>query len=468
MSILLKRFTSNATANIVGGLGTAIYNLVLPSLVVHKLSPEYFSVWSLGIQVMIYVQVLGFGIQTAIARFIAADNEYEDKSNLYLTTAVGKSLVRTMMGIGFVGSILLMYIYPLFFSKLTPENIIVLRYCVLCFGVSASIQLLALLPIGFFTGVHENYIHVASQFSGRIVSLLVICFLVNVDASIQILAVGLSLGLLIPVILLTIFLRKRMQYQVLNKYTEIEYNKRKSELISYCKVLAVWSICMLFVNAFQPFVAGYFDVKYVGPYTLAFTLTMVMVGLQQAVMAPLLTLGASLWAKKRINDIYDLYRLSTVICCAILSFSIVFFFYFGESIIKYWIGDVYVRQVYVILILLVLSNAIRNIMSPYSLLLVSVGAHKKSYKPAIIEAISIVCFCSLLGYYYGISGVALGSILSSIIAVNFTAILTFKYSPFIKSNKLLVYFKYVLFPIFAILFLYFFMASLNSQHILVG
>ena len=43
MSILLKRFTSNAGANIVGGFGTAIYNLVLPSLVVHKLSPDDFS-----------------------------------------------------------------------------------------------------------------------------------------------------------------------------------------------------------------------------------------------------------------------------------------------------------------------------------------------------------------------------------------------------------------------------------------
>ncbi len=93
MSTLLKRFTSNASANIVGGLGTALYNLVLPSLVVHKLNADDFSIWSLGLRVMIYVQVLGFGVQTVLDRFIAVDNECENKYSLYLTVFIGRDLV---------------------------------------------------------------------------------------------------------------------------------------------------------------------------------------------------------------------------------------------------------------------------------------------------------------------------------------------------------------------------------------
>lgn len=306
MSILLKRFTSNAGANIVGGFGTAIYNLVLPSLVVHKLSPDDFSIWSLGLQVMIYVQVLGFGVQTVLARFIAADNEHENKSSLYLTVLVGKDLVKKMMFFGIVFSLFLTFLYPIFFEGLSSDKINVLRYCVIAFGISASIQLLSLLPIGYFTGIHKNYIHVSCQLFGRMVSLLVIYFLVIAKCNIQFLAISLSLCLLIYVVLLNFILIKENNFSAQFKYEESEVSERKNRIKLQCKLLATWSVCMLCVNGLQTPIVGFYDIKMVGVYSLAYTLILVITGLFQSALSPLITNGSSLHAKDKTESLCKL------------------------------------------------------------------------------------------------------------------------------------------------------------------
>lgn len=453
MSSLVKRFTSNAGANIIGGIGTAIYNLILPSIVVHRLNPEDFSIWSLGIQVIIYIQVLGFGVQTAIARFISADNEIGNKVGIFSTVMAGRKILRILMLLGIITSVLLMIIYPLFFNGLNHSGVTVLRYCILAFGLSSSLQLLSLLPIGFFTGLHKNYIHVLAQLFGRIISILIIYLLVKAEASITVLSVGLSIGLVIPCGLL-VYIMNKSQLFTTEIIMETQAYDRDKELISYCKVLAVWSFCMLFVNGFQPFIAGYFDIRNVGIYSLAFTFIMVMVGLQQAVMAPILTLGSALWGKNEKEKIFELYKISTIACCCILIFSIIFLFFFGHILISIWIGNAYALNVYNIVMLLALSNAIRNILSPYSLLLIAIGSHRKAYMPAIIEATAIIILCSLLGDKYGVNGVAYGAIGASIISIVTNPMLTFKYAGYISSNKLGIYLMYVISPCLLMIFIF--------------
>lgn len=454
MSSLVKRFTSNAGANIIGGIGTAIYNLLLPSLVVHRLSAEDFSVWSLGIQVIIYIQVLGFGIQTAIARFVSADNETKNKEGVFLTVIAAQKIIRTLVILGALFSLLLVFAYPLFFHGLNHNSVVVLRYCILAFGLSSSIQLLSLLPIGFFTGLHKNYIHVVAMLFGRIISIIIIYLLIKTNADITILSVGLSVGLVIPSGIL-VYLMNSSRLLTKENVTETQVYGRKQELISYCKVLAVWGFCMLFVNGFQPFIAGYFDVKNVGVYSLAFTLIMVMVGLQQAIMAPILTIGSALWGKGEKEKIFNLYKISTIACCGILFFSIVFLFFFGRILISLWVGNAYALNVYNIVMFLALGNAIRNILSPYSLLLISIGSHRKAYLPAIIEAFSIVTLCSVLGYKHGINGVAYGAVFASILAISANAIITFKYASYFNGNKFTIYIKYVFSPCLVMLSIFF-------------
>jgi O-antigen/teichoic acid export membrane protein len=65
----------NASANLVRLAASGIVALLLPSFLVRMLAIETYSTWVLVLQVTLYVGFLDFGIQTAVARFVAHAEE---------------------------------------------------------------------------------------------------------------------------------------------------------------------------------------------------------------------------------------------------------------------------------------------------------------------------------------------------------------------------------------------------------
>ncbi|HEY1214232.1 MAG TPA: oligosaccharide flippase family protein, partial [Bryobacteraceae bacterium] len=65
----------NAIANLVRGGASALVAVLLPSFLTRSMSTEAFGAWSLVLQLSAYVSYLDFGIQTAIARFVAHSSE---------------------------------------------------------------------------------------------------------------------------------------------------------------------------------------------------------------------------------------------------------------------------------------------------------------------------------------------------------------------------------------------------------
>src|SRR5271156_4869170 len=74
----------NATANVVRGGATAIVALTLPHFLTRALDHDRFAAWALMLQIASYVGYLDFGVQTAIARYLAqamerGDDELRDR-----------------------------------------------------------------------------------------------------------------------------------------------------------------------------------------------------------------------------------------------------------------------------------------------------------------------------------------------------------------------------------------------------
>jgi len=79
---LTRRWLGNSAANVVGGLSAALFNLLIPAIVSRRLPPEQFSAWGLALQIVTYVNLLGLGLQTAMARAISQANEQNDRVNM--------------------------------------------------------------------------------------------------------------------------------------------------------------------------------------------------------------------------------------------------------------------------------------------------------------------------------------------------------------------------------------------------
>ena len=61
----------NALANVMRGGATAVVSLVLPHFLVRSLDRDRFAAWSLMLQIAAYASYLDFGLQTAVARYVA-------------------------------------------------------------------------------------------------------------------------------------------------------------------------------------------------------------------------------------------------------------------------------------------------------------------------------------------------------------------------------------------------------------
>ncbi len=91
------------------------------------------------------------------------------------------------------------------------------------------------------------------------------------------------------------------------------------------------------------------------------------------------------------------------------------FFFLSESFVKLWVGDEYVMSLFPMSVLLAvyfiqMSRTCDIFLSAY-------GLFQDIWAP-VLESISSIVFSVLFGYFWGISGIFLGILLSQLAIVN--------------------------------------------------
>ncbi|OEZ98114.1 hypothetical protein [Duganella phyllosphaerae] len=416
ISSIRNLFIKNAVANVLGGAGTALFNLLLPALVVRHLGKLEFSVWSLALQVLIYLQLFGFGLQTAMTKYIAHGNELQDKGDQRKTIKAGLVLVSSFTAMALVAVGLLALFYPLFFNDVPAELMGEFRLCIVILGISASLQLFALVPSGVFLGLQKNIIPVSGLLFVRISSLIGIWLVLSNGGSLVNLSIVLA-GCGLMILPISYFYTKRWAGPFISHLGPIDW-ARCRELFRYCASLAIWSVAMLFVNGIDLVIAGHYDFDKVASYSLAITAIAILVGVTQAVLSPLVAIGSASYANiDKRAQLPKLLTLSSAGCAAFLIVTLVIFLFLGKPLLALWLDASYVDGVYELLAVMLFAHALRNLLMPFSLLLVSISEHKKAFMPAIIEGAFNLTFSLILAPKFGVIGVIYGTLIGSIAGV---------------------------------------------------
>lgn len=95
----------NAFANVIRGGASAIVAIALPHFLTRAMDHDRFAAWALMLQVSAYAGYLDFGLQTAIARYLAQAIERDDKdqcnelvSTAFICLTVAGVLALTVIG----------------------------------------------------------------------------------------------------------------------------------------------------------------------------------------------------------------------------------------------------------------------------------------------------------------------------------------------------------------------------------
>ncbi len=452
----------NALANMVRASGSAIVALVLPHYLARALDHDHFAAWALMLYIAAYANYLDFGLQTAIARYLAqaierCDDELRDNviSTAFMLLAVG-----ALLSLFVIGAVLVFL--PHLFQHAPASLIGELRAGTGILALSTAL----LLPLSTFTGVLtglcRNELSALAIGGSRLAGALLVVVAVEYTHSLAVLATLIGVCNIAGGLAQYVFARR------LAPSMRIVLRRISSavalQLALYCSTLTIWSLCMGLVSGLDVIIVGHYDFPSVGAYSVAVVLVAFFTGVNYAVSAALLAPIVVLqergeWRQIR-TLIVNITRLSSFFDIAMT----LLIFLFGGTLLKHWVGDSYAVQALPILKILVIANAIRLIGAPLSAALVATNQQHHGISGAVAESVANLTFSIIGALTLGAIGVAWGTMAGAVISIIWVLLLTLRWLriPIVSQAELLT--ECCLRPVFCLLPMIICTAVFNDLH----
>jgi O-antigen/teichoic acid export membrane protein len=409
------RILKNAGANVARGMAAALVALVLPPLLTRSMSLEAYGAWALILQFSAYIAYLDFGIQTAVGRFVAYANEQSDRE--YCERIVSTSVVALAVAglLGLMAAAGVAILLPQLFPQMSASLLGQARIAVLLIAGSLAIGLPFSAFNGVFVGLHRYDIPALTVGGSRILGAVLLVLVVRHGGGLVWMGIAAAMVNLIAY---------AVQYAI---YRGLAAGMRLSpsfvtreafrELFDYCLSLSIWSFASLLVAGVDLILVGVFQYQEVAYYAVAATLIMFLAGLQGAIFNALLPSSAALHARGKSGALGRMLVTSTRYGTFLLFVTGIPLLLWTADILRIWVGPVYAAHAVIYLRILVIANMVRLSATPYSVLLMGTAQQKLAMSSPIIEGATNLVASVIGGHWFGALGIAVGTLIGSIIGV---------------------------------------------------
>lgn len=402
----------NAIANLIRGGATAAVALALPHFLTRSLSPERFAAWSLILQIAAYASFLDFGLQTAVARFVAQAVELEQKERQKQIVSTALVLFSMAASIAFVLIFIVIWQIPHLFHGISNGMLPELRLATALLTISACLQLALSVFTGVLIGMHRNEIPAIAIGLSRIIGAIAAIMAARHTQSLTVLAICIG----VPNTLGSLIQMAAVHRLIGKAHFHVRHISRIicQELLHSCVGLMVWSFAMLFVTGLDVTIVGHFRFSAVGYYSVAALLITFFSGLSGSALSALMTPVAALHARQEVDRIRQIVFLATRLTMLANLLITTIIFMWGAPLLRLWVGPAYAASALPILKILAVAQTIRLTAASYSVMLVSIDETRKGVGSAICEAL-LNLFASIGGaILLGPIGVAWGTIVGAI------------------------------------------------------
>jgi O-antigen/teichoic acid export membrane protein len=435
--------------------------VLLPAVVAHYLSTKSFAVWNLALQMLVYVSLLGMGLQTATARAVAhfAYASADAARTLPTIMHAARSISQWATGVGLLMVAALVAVYPYFFPAVPAELLTEFRWTLAIFGGAALAQILAQPDMGLYQGLHRNAVFVGVQVAVRLLTVLLVWLGVQTQQPMMLLAVMMAAATAMLWPAMRVAVAKGIPWAKDIGASPMVRQQRR-ELLQNCGTISVWSVCMLLVNSVGIVIVGRIDFGNAGPYAIATTATTVLVGLLSAALSPLLTTAAALYGNDATRNRLTTLLMQTTLWVNIgLNLLVIFVITIHSFMLQLWVGDTYAKTAGPLVVVLVAAHCLRNIGAPYALMLLATGLNKRALCSAVFEGVANAVATIVMGLKWGAMGVAMGSLLGSFAGI--VAMMGFnpRNTPELTPHPLIFIIKSIVLPIVIFLPVHFYILN---------
>jgi O-antigen/teichoic acid export membrane protein len=451
----------NAVANVLRGGATALVALALPHFLTRSLGHERFAAWSLLLQMSAYTSYLDFGVQTAVARFLAGYMERGEERQRDRLVSTALALLSGAAVFAMFLILVLLWQLPNLFAGIPIELMPEFRFAAAVLGASVVLALPLSTFSGVLLGLHRNEYVAGAVGGSRLLGAVGVLSLVRHTHSLIVLAACIAItsvmgGFVQFVMVKHLLPALRVSFAGVRISTAME-------LGGYCVGLTVWTVGMLLISGLDVAIVGHVDFKAVGYYSIAATLVMLFSGAHSAISSAFMTPVAALHATGEIDRIRKVILHATRWSTFINLLAVTVTFLCGKIILRAWVGESYATEALPIVEILMLAQAIRLVMNPYASALIATNLQKHGIAQGAIEGV-INLGCSIVGaYWIGPLGVALGTLIGAVCGIVWTSLLTLRRTAEISSGRWNFISEGILRPFLCTLPLLLFTVALHGQ-----
>ncbi|HEX5235538.1 MAG TPA: oligosaccharide flippase family protein [Silvibacterium sp.] len=410
--LLLK----NAGFNVIRGGASAAVAVFLPPFLTRSMSTQAFGAWSLVLQLSAYVGYLDFGIQTAVARFVAHCTERGDAEHRDRIVSTALACLIACGCIAISGLLLLASFLPQIFHHLQHPMIFDIRVALLLVGGSLSIGIPASVFTGTFVGFQRNELPAVIIGGSRIISALLLVVVVRHGGGIVSMAIVLSIANLSSYAIQYLVFRKVIASLIPTMHLSPRHVSVAAarELFDYCFSLTVWGVGLLLVTGLDLTIVGIYRFDQVAYYAVAATAVTFLAGMFGAIFGAMGAPAAVVHARGDRAELGRLVVVSTRLGMVLLLGTGLPLILFAGRLLRFWVGPEYAQHAALLLEVLVTANILRVSATPYALAMIGSGEQRRVILIPLLEGVTNLISSVILGRYFGALGVALGTLVGAI------------------------------------------------------
>jgi O-antigen/teichoic acid export membrane protein len=409
------RFLKNSLSNVVNGVSSAVFAIVLPYFFVRYFMRTEFGIWILVLQLAAYVNYLNFGLQVAVGRYISHAMEIGDRPMAERIVAAGVQLLSALALVGFVVIAVLAWSFPAMFRQVSPALVPTAQAALLWVGGALALGLPFTAFQGVFIGFQRNDIPAAlAAVSKGVLAAVMIVAAARTRNLVFVAEVYFFGNLAFYLLQYAIFLRVCRHWVIrLNSVVMTEIR----ELLSYCVSLTAWSLAQLLIVGMGTVIVAIYDFREVAAFGVALSAVSFLVGLIQALLAPLIQVFTKLEARGQSKQTMHLLQFSSFACTLFLFTSAVWLIALAHPVFVLWVRPAIADQAVLLFDIMIVANAMRNSAAPYANFLIATGQQRRVILSPLAEGITNFGTSVIGAHYLGALGVALGALAGAIAGI---------------------------------------------------
>jgi O-antigen/teichoic acid export membrane protein len=393
-----------------------LVSLVLPPFLVHRMAPAEYSAWVLILQLSNYVNLLDFGFQTAIGKFVAEYDACGDRDASRRLLSTSFTILAGTALVGCTAIFLMTWSVPKLFHQMPAALIPEVRLALLAVGLSTALTLPFGTFLSTFIGLQQYLFPTIMAILSRVGSAAALIVLLLMNGNLVELAMAMAAFNIATAASQFLGWRRFVRARV--GFSFFFFDRRSAlKLAKYGSVLSIWTLAMLLISGLDIVIVGHFDYRNTGFYAVASSITNFMLVVVGSVFGPILPAVSSIQAGSTPSHIGELVirvtRYCTLLLC-LLGLPILFGAY---PLLSLWVGHQYAIRSAPYLEILVIGNAVRQLTYPYVLVVVATGRQHLATISAIAEAAVNILVSVLLVTRIGAVGVAIGTLIGAFVGV---------------------------------------------------